>query len=57
MIKTKLNNPIEILKRELADSNKKLTRITDAYINGVFNLDGCEKQKNQIEDIIDKLNY
>ena len=57
MIKTKLNNPIEKLKRELADSNKKLTRITDAYINGVFNLEEYEKQKNQIEDIIDKLNY
>ena len=55
MIKTKLNNPKENLLKELKEQNNKAERIRKAYVNGSFNLDEYNEEKEIVETTIKQL--
>ena len=55
MIKTKLNNPKENLLKELKEQNNKVERIRKAYVNGSFNLDEYNEEKEIVETTIKQL--
>ena len=55
MIKTKLNNPKENLLKELKEQNNKAERIRKAYVNGSFNLDEYNEEKEIVETNIKQL--
>lgn len=57
MLKNKINNPKDTLEKELKEQNIKLERIRKAYINGAFNLDEYNKEKEIVEVNIEKLNH
>ena len=55
MIKTKLNNSKENLLKELKEQNNKAERIRKAYVNGSFNLDEYNEEKEIVETTIKQL--
>ena len=55
MIKTKLNNPKENLLKELKEQNLKFERIRKAYVNGSFNLNEYNEEKEIVENTIKQL--
>lgn len=55
MIKTKLNNPKENLLKELKEQNLKFDRIRKAYVNGSFNLNEYNEEKEIVETTIKQL--
>ena len=57
MLKNKINNPKDTLEKELKEQNIKLERIRKAYINGAFNLDEYNKEKEIVEVNIEKLHH
>ena len=57
MIKQKFDNPKEIIEKELKEVKNKSERIKNAYINGVFNLNEYETEKNKIDNVITDLEF
>ena len=55
MIKQKFDEPKEQLEKELDKQNARLERIRKAYVNGIFNLDEYNTEKQIVLDAINKL--
>jgi len=55
MIKSKFDEPIEKIKKEIDVQNGKLERIRNAYINGAFNLEEYNLEKKIVQDKIKNL--
>lgn len=55
MIKQKIENPKEVLEKELRSQKSKFDRIREAYINEVFTLNEYNEQRKKVEKIINDL--
>ena len=55
MIKKKFDEPKEQLEKEIIKHNNKLTRIKDAYLDGIFSMDEYKKERKQVQSKIDNL--
>lgn len=55
MIKQKVENPIELLEKEIKELNAKDDRLKQAYLEGVFVLEDYKKEKNNIDKNIENL--
>ena len=55
MIKQKVENPIELLEKEIKELKAKDDRLKQAYLEGVFVLEDYKKEKNKIDKNIECL--
>ena len=55
MLKNKIENPEESIRKELIEQKNKLDRIKKAYVNGTFTLDEYDSEKKYIENNIKEL--
>ena len=55
MINNRINNPKEVLEKELKNQKLKYDRVKNAYINGTFSLDEYDELKKEIEKNISDL--
>ena len=55
MIKQRFDEPKEKLEKEIKNEKSKLERITNAYVNGAFELDEYNKRRKVVENAIKEL--
>ena len=55
MIKQRFDEPKEKLEKEIKNENSKLERITNAYVNGAFELAEYNKRRKVVENAIKEL--
>jgi len=55
MIKQKVENPIELLEKEIKDLKAKDDRLKQAYLEGIFVLEDYKKEKKNIDKNIENL--
>ena len=55
VINQKFDEPREKLEQEINEQKRRLERITNAYVNGVFDLSEYTAQKNKVEKQIESL--
>jgi len=52
MIKASFDEPNERLEKDIKEQNKRLERVKNAYIDGVFTLEEYNKERKKIEELI-----
>ena len=55
MIKQKVENPVELLEKEIKELKAKDERLLQAYLEGILLLENYKKEKNNIDNSIEEL--